>query len=74
MMRRCNSRTKKKTTTSTPMNESASARLSLGSDLVDSKEEEEEEANIIPVPPATARISTSRTLASVMDDIKKQAA
>ena len=53
---------------------SASARLSLGNDLVDSSTEEEEEENISTVPAATGMLSTSRTLASVMDHIRKQAA
>jgi len=46
----------------------------LGNDLVDSSSEEEKEETIATVPAATARHSTSRTLASVMDHIRKQAA
>ena len=74
MLRRSNSRTKKKSTPTSALNESASARLSLGNDLVDSSSEEEKEETIATVPAATARHSTSRTLASVMDHIRKQAA
>jgi len=56
------------------MSESALARLSLGNDLVDSSTQEEKEDHISTVPAATGRQSTSRTLASVMDHIRKQAA
>jgi len=41
MMQRSSSRTQKKSTPTSAMSESASARLSLGNDLVDSSTEEE---------------------------------